>query len=203
MDELARGIGIDPLALRLKNLKDDRLRAVLTAAAEQFGWGRSGPARGHGVGIAGGTEKGSYVATCAEVFVDRADGRVKVVRLVAAFECGAIVNPDHLKNQVEGSLMMGLGGALFEAIRFENGKILNPRFSRYRVPRFSDLPAIEVVLLDRKDLPSQGAGETPIVAVAPAIGNAIFDACGVRRFDLPMAPEGLKVSKRAEASSTK
>lgn len=203
MDELARGIGVDPLTLRLKNLKDDRLRAVLTAAAERFGWGKSKPAAGHGVGIAGGTEKGSYVATCAEVSVDSADGRVRVLRLVAAFECGAIVNPDHLTNQVEGSLMMGLGGALFEAIRFENGKILNPRFSRYRVPRFSDLPAIEVVLLDRKDLPSAGAGETPIVAVAPAIGNAVFDASGVRLHDLPMAPEGLKTSQRTGSTSTK
>lgn len=203
IDELARAIGMDPLAFRLKNLKDDRLRAVLNAAAEQFGWGKSKPEPGHGFGIAGGTEKGSYVATCGEVAVDSADGRVRIVKLVAAFECGAILNPDHLKNQVEGSLMMGLGGALFEAIRFENGKILNPRFSRYRVPRFSDLPAIEVVLLDRKDLPSAGAGETPIVAVAPAIGNALFDASGTRLHDLPMVPEGLKLSKRADSATTK
>src|SRR5262249_52360297 len=112
--------------------------------------------------------------------------------LVTAFECGAILNPDHLKNQVEGAVVMGLGGALFEAIRFENGKILNPRFSRYRVPRFSDVPILETVLLDRKDLPSAGAGETPIVAVAPAIGNAIFQAAGIRLRSLPMAPNGLK-----------
>ena len=97
-------------------------------------------------------------------------GRVKVVRAVSAFECGAIVSPDHLQNQVEGALMMGLGGALYEAIRFENGKILNPHFSEYRVPRFRDTPQIEVVLLDRKDLPSAGAGETPIIGIAPAVG---------------------------------
>ena len=88
---------------------------------------------------------------------------------------------------------MGLGGALFEAIRFDNGKILNPRFSRYRVPRFSDAPQIQIVLLDRKDLPSSGAGETPIVGIAPAIGNAIRDATGVRLRALPMAPKGLKI----------
>jgi isoquinoline 1-oxidoreductase len=88
---------------------------------------------------------------------------------------------------------MGLGGALFEAIQFEDGKILNARFSRYRVPRFSDAPAQEVVLLDRKDLPSAGAGETPIVAVAPAVGNAIFQAVGVRLRSLPMVPDGLKL----------
>ena len=118
---------------------------------------------------------------------------MQVVRAVSAFECGAIVNPDHLKNQVEGAMIMGLGGALFEAIEYEDGKILNPKFSKYRVPRFRDTPEIEVVLLDRKDLPSAGAGETPIVAIAPAIGNAIFDATGVRLRSLPMVPHGLKV----------
>src|SRR5262249_19097992 len=113
-------------------------------------------------------------------------------RLVTAFECGAILNPDHLKNQVEGAVVMGLGGALFEAIDFADGKILNARLSKYRVPRFSDTPALETVLLDRKDLASAGAGETPIVAVAPAIGNAIFAASGVRIRSMPMVPNGLK-----------
>jgi nicotinate dehydrogenase subunit B len=87
--------------------------------------------------------------------------------------------------------MMGLGGALFEAIEFADGKITNPRFSQYRVPRFSDAPAIEVVLLDRKDLPSAGAGETPIIGIAPAIANAIFAATGVRSRSLPLAPNGV------------
>ena len=183
---------IDPLEFRLKNLKDARLRAVLEAAAEAFGWGRKSAAD-HGIGIAAGSEKGSYVATCAEVAVDRASGRVQVVRAVSAFECGAVVNPDHLKNQVEGAMIMGLGGALFEAIEFEDGRDPQPRFSKYRVPRFRDTPQIEVVLLDRKDLPPAGAGETPIVAIAPAIGNAIFDATGVRLRSLPMVPQGLKV----------
>lgn len=191
MDELARRLEIDPLEFRLKNLKDDRLRAVLTAAAERFGWGKKPPA-GRGVGIAGGTEKGGYVASCAEVEVDRSTGRVRVVRTVTAFECGAVVNPDHLANQVEGAVVMGLGGALFEAVRFDDGKILNPRFSRYRVPRFSDVGSVDVVLLDRKDLPSAGAGETPIVAVAPALGNAICDATGVRLRSMPLVPDGWK-----------
>jgi nicotinate dehydrogenase subunit B len=193
IDDLAHAVALDPLEFRLKNLKDARLRAVLEAASKQFGWGKSKPAPGQGFGIAGGTEKGSYVATCAEVAVDRSSGKVQVVRLVTAFECGAILNPDHLKNQVEGAAIMGLGGALFEAIRFADGKILNASFSRYRVPRFSDVPIQETVLLDRKDLTSAGAGETPIVAVAPAIGNAIFQATGKRLRSLPMVPNGLKV----------
>ena len=192
MDELAHAVKLDPLEFRLKNLKDARLRAVLEAAAGAFGWGRKSAAD-HGIGIAAGSEKGSYVATCAEVAVDASSGRVQVVRAVSAFECGAVVNPDHLKNQVEGAMIQGLGGALFEAIEFEDGRILNGRFSKYRVPRFRDTPKIEVVLLDRKDLPSTGAGETPIVTIAPAIGNAIFDAVGVRLRSLPMVPRGLKV----------
>ncbi len=191
MDELARAVKMDPLEFRLKNLRDSRLRAVLEAAAKAFGWGKTKAADGHGFGIAAGTEKGSYLATCAEVAVDRKTGVVKVLRAVAAFECGAIVNPDHLKNQVEGAMVMGLGGALFEAVQFENGKITNPRLSDYRVPRFTDMPAIEIVLLDRKDVPSAGAGETPIIGIAPAVGNAIFDATGIRLRSMPMTPQEL------------
>jgi isoquinoline 1-oxidoreductase len=131
------------------------------------------------------------VATCAEV--EAKDGAVKVVRLVTAFECGAVVNPDHLKNQVEGALVMGLGGALFEAVKFAGGTVTNPRFSRYRVPRFADAPEIDVVLLDRKDLPPAGAGESPIVAVAPAVASALFDATGTRLRSMPLVPDGQKV----------
>jgi isoquinoline 1-oxidoreductase len=197
MDDLARAVRIDPLEFRLKNLKDERLRGVLEAAAAQFGWGRVQSGAGHGVGIAGGTEKGSYVATCAEVATDGAGGEPRIVRLVTAFECGAVLNPDHLRNQVEGAVVMGLGGALFEAIQFADGKILNPRFSKYRVPRFSDVPQLETVLMDRKDLPSAGAGETPIVTVAPAVGNAIFAATGTRLRSLPMLPDGWKAVAKA------
>jgi isoquinoline 1-oxidoreductase len=111
---------------------------------------------------------------------------------VTGFECGAIVNPDGLRNQVEGGIVMGLGGALWEAIEFENGRILNPRLSQYRVPRFSDMPIIETVLLDRKDIPSAGSGETPLIALAPALGSAIQQAAGVRLRSLPLAPHGLK-----------
>ena len=88
--------------------------------------------------------------------------------------------------------MMAIGGALFEAIQFDNGHILNPRLSQYRVPRFSDAPLVEAVLVDRKDLPSAGAGETPIVGLAPAVGNAIFALTGTRLRSLPMAPRGTK-----------
>jgi len=192
IDELAHAVKMDPLEFRMKNLKDERMKAVLTAAANAFGWGKTRSAPNRGYGIAAGFEKGGYIAACAEVSVDRASGKVRIVRVVEAFECGAVVNPDQLKNQIEGSIVMGIGGALFEAIEFDNGKIVNGRFSRYRVPRFSDAPVIETVLVDRKDLPSAGAGETPIVGIAPAVGNAIFNATGIRLRSLPMVPGVLK-----------
>ena len=186
MDELAQLVKMDPVAFRLKNIKDERLKAVLEAAANAFGWAKKKKSEGHGYGIACGFEKGSYIATAAEVSVDSKTRAVKIERVVESFECGAIVNKLHLHNQVEGAVVQAIGGAMFEAIEFKNGQILNGRFSRYRLPRFSDVPKIDVVLLDRKDLPSAGAGETPIVGLAPAVANAIFDATGERLRSLPL-----------------
>jgi len=179
IDELAHTLKMDPLEFRLKNLKDERFSAVLKAAAERFGW-----AKGQGIGIAGGFEKNGYIATCAQVVVEQ--NRIRILRVVEAFDCGAVVNPDHLKNQIEGAISMAIGGALFEQIRFGDGQIQNPRFSQYRVPRFSDIPEIEVVLVDRPDLPSAGAGETPIVGLAPAVANAVFHLNGARLRGLPL-----------------
>ena len=189
MTDLARLVKMDPLDFRIKNLDDDRFVAVLKAAAKSFGWGSSKPA-GHGYGIAGGFEKGGHVGTCAEVVVN-SDKEVKVLRVTQAFEVGAIVNPHHLENQAIGSIIMGLGGALFEAVEFANGKIINSGLSSYRVPRFSDVPKIEVILIDRKDLPSAGAGEAAIIGIAPAIRNAILDATGKALNNLPMIPSGV------------
>ena len=159
---------------------------MIQAAADKFGWKSRKKTADRGFGIAAGFEKAAYVATCAEVSVNPDTGVVKVLRAVASFECGAIVNPDHLRNQIEGAVAMGIGGALFEQIDFAEGKIRTNRLSLYRVPRFADMPVIESVLLDRKDIPSAGAGETPILGIAPAIGNAIFDATGKRIRKLPL-----------------
>ncbi|QNI33866.1 xanthine dehydrogenase family protein molybdopterin-binding subunit [Alloacidobacterium dinghuense] len=194
MDELAHALNMDPLEFRMKNLKDPRLCAVFQAAADRFGWGRSKPAPGHGFGIAGGVEKGGYVATSVDLEVDAASKRVRLRRVVQAWESGAIVNPDGLRNQTMGAVVQAIGGALFEAIQFKDGRILNPHFAQYRVPRFSDIPEIDVVLIDRKDLPSAGAGETGIVGLAPAVGNAIFAATGTRLRSLPMANGGEFIS---------
>jgi isoquinoline 1-oxidoreductase len=191
MNELAHAAKMDPVEFRLKNLKDERQRAVISTVAEKFGWGNTKPSDGRGFGIAAGFEKNGYVSSAAEVVVDQA-GKVRVVRIVTAFDCGAVVNPDGLKNQIEGAVIMGIGGALLESLQFENGRLLNPHLRTYRVPRFSDVPILETVLIDRKDIRSAGAGESPIVATAPAIAEAIFSATGVRLRSMPLAPNGVR-----------
>jgi isoquinoline 1-oxidoreductase len=188
LDELAHRLGVDPVELRLRHLEDERLAAVLRAAAERAGWNEQRRPSGAGLGIACGIEKDGRVATCAEVRVEP-DGRLHVARIVTAFDCGAIVDADNLTNQIEGATVMGLGGALFEQVHLEHGRILTSSLTEYRVPRFTDVPPIEVVLLDRPDLPSAGAGETPIVCVAPALANAVFAATGARLRSLPLLPD--------------
>ena len=186
MDEVAHRLGRDPLEFRLANLADERLADVLRAAAERFGWKTGGHDTGRG--IACGLEKDGRVATAAQVSVDP-DGRLRVVRVVTAYECGAVVNPDTVINQIEGATVVALGGVLFEAVHFDAGAITNGSFSGYRVPRISDVPPIEVVLLHRADLPSAGAGETPMIAVAPAVANAVFDATRRRLRSLPLTAD--------------
>ena len=170
MSEMASALTVDGVEFRLTHLKEDRLRAVLKAAADKIGWPTPSQ-RGGQLGIACGTEKGDFVATAAEVV--RSADTWKVQRIVLAFECGAIVDPGGLQNQLEGAVIQALGGALFETIQFANGRILNGTMEQYRVPRFKDVPAIDVVLVNRPDLPSAGAGETGLMCVAPAIGAAL------------------------------
>jgi isoquinoline 1-oxidoreductase len=188
MDELAAAAGSDPLEFRLAHLENPRLKAVLEKAAEEFGWARRRkqvtPERG--VGLACGTEKNSVVAACVEVAVHRSGKTFTVTEICEAFECGPILNPANLLSQVQGCIVMGLGGALTEKLRFEDGRILNPRFSGYRVPRFRDVPRIDVHLVENRAIPPAGGGETPIIAVAPAIGNAVFAATGRRLRAMPL-----------------
>jgi len=191
MDELAAAAGLDPLEFRLAHLENGRLRDVLEAAANRFNWReRAKKKPGIGVGLACGTEKGSCVAACVEVAVDPAEHRISVRRVCQVFECGAIVNPDNLRSQVEGAIIMGLGPALREEMRFEDGQMRNAHFSKYKVPRFSDVPELDIHLLNRPDLPSAGGGETPIIAIAPAIANAVFHATGQRLRDMPLKLDG-------------
>jgi isoquinoline 1-oxidoreductase len=194
MDELAAAAGADPLEFRLTHLTNQRIRTVLERAATQFGWSdrRRSVTPERGVGLACGTEKGSVVAACVEVAIDRQRGEIRVNEVCEAFECGPIQNPANLTSQVQGCIIMGMGGALWEEIQFENGKMLNPSFAGYRVPRFRDIPRIDVQLVNNTDIPSAGGGETPIIAIAPAIGNAVFAATGVRLRSMPMHGDALK-----------
>jgi CO/xanthine dehydrogenase Mo-binding subunit len=188
MNELAEAAGRDPLAFRLAHLDNARLRAVLETAAQRFDWSERVKNKDPhvGVGLACGTEKGSYVAACVEIALDREPDRITVRRVCEVFECGAILNPNNLLAQVQGCIVMGLGPALREEMQFEGGKLTNATFGKYLVPRFKDVPEFDIHLLDRPDLPSVGAGETPIMAIAPAIANAVFHATGVRMHALPI-----------------
>lgn len=195
IDELAYSAGVDPVDYRLGLLQDERLAAVMEAAARRFGWWFpwypvGGPAlwaKGwlrRGGGVAVGLEDNRRVATCAEV---RPDGiaRLRVTRIVTAYECGAVVNPDAVIVQIEGGTTMALGGALAGSLAFGRDQADSPSLSAGQVPGPADAPKIEVLLLDRPDLPSTGVGATPLIALAPAIANAIFAATGQRLHSMP------------------
>ncbi len=184
MDEIAATVGADPVELRLRNLSHPRFRAVLESAADQFGWQPAPQPSKRGVGVALGLDVGSYVAACVELDVQGKE--VHVRRVSASLDCGLTVNPSGARNQVEGSVVMGLGTALYEGADFEAGRLLNGSFARYRVPRSNNIPRIDVSLVGDPDVPSTGAGEPAIVAVAPAIANAVFDQTGVRHRELPI-----------------
>ena len=188
MDELAAAAGKDPLEFRLAHLEDGRLKDVLVEAAKKFNfserWKKKDPKVG--IGLACGTEKGSYVAACCEVAIDAEEGKISVKKVTQAYECGAIVNPANLKAQVAGAIIMGIGPALREEMKFASGKMLNAAFSKYLVPRMDDVPELDIHLVNRPDIPSIGAGETPIICIAPAIANAVFHATGQRIRQMPL-----------------
>jgi CO/xanthine dehydrogenase Mo-binding subunit len=188
MDEMAAAAGADPLEFRLTHLKDPRLRGVLEEAARRFKWTERVKQKqpNRGVGLACGTEKGSFVACCAVVEVDRAKNDIRVRDVCQTFDCGPVLNPENLRNQMEGAIIMGLGPALREEIRIKDDIVANPSFRQYRVPRFADVPTIEVYAMNRADVEPAGAGETPIIGIAPAIGNAVFNATGVRLRAMPL-----------------
>ncbi len=184
MDEIAGATGLDPVELRLLNLTEPRFRRALEQTADLFGWADYVPTEGRSAGIALGIDVGSYVATAAEVSLQGND--VRLHRVAASLDCGLVVNPEGARNQMEGAIMMGIGGALFEAADFEGGRVLNSGFARYRVPRITDTPEIEVRLVGDEDTPSTGAGEPGIVPIGAAISNAVFALTGQRHRELPI-----------------
>lgn len=191
MDIMAEAAGMDPLEFRLKNTTDPRMVSVLEAIRDASGWeSRVGTAEnGRGRGVSCGIDAETYVALMAEVTVNRETGDVKVDRVVCAQDMGVVVNPDGARMQMEGCIAMGLGYALSEEIRFEGGRILDRNFGTYELARFSQMPAIETLLVPNDDIPPKGGGEPPIINMGAVVANAVFDATGARIFHLPMTPK--------------
>ena len=194
IDVMAAKAGIDPLEFRLSNLTEKRMRGVLKAAAEKFGWTPAKGPSGRGFGIACGSDVNVPVALIAEVKVDERTGGVQVRRVVCAQDIGLVINPEGAKLQVEGCVTMGMGYALTEEVHFNGGKILDLSFGTYELPRFSWVPQIETVLIKADDSPSKGGGEPPIICMGGVIANAVYDATGARLLQIPMTRERVKAA---------
>jgi nicotinate dehydrogenase subunit B len=204
MDELAATAGVDPLEYRLRYLKDPRERMVLEAAAERAGWQvRPAPAshkkeaelaEGRGVAFARYENDQAIVACIAEVQVELSSGVVRVERIVVAHDCGLIINPDGVKNQIEGNVIQSLSRALKEEVQFDEMGITSVDWETYPILTFSEVPEVEIVLIDRPDQPAVGAGEPSTVTTAAAVANAVFDATGVRLRQIPFTPERVRES---------
>ena len=201
IDIMAAALGVDPLEFRLRNLTDERMTRVLQAAADAFGWKAAPTPSGRGHGIACSIDAGSYVATMAEVRVDPATGRVKVLRIVCAQDMGIVVNPVGAKMQIEGGLTMGLGYTLSEDLRFRGGEILDRNFDTYEIPRFTAAPRIEAVLVKNDALAPQGGGEPAVTTTGAVIANAVFDATGARLLRLPMSPDRILEALAAKGAA--
>lgn len=196
IDIMASQAGLDPLQFRLRNLKDERMKRVLEAVAEKFGYSLSKAPSGKGYGLACTDYLNTYLATLAEVEVDEGSGEIQVKRVVCAQDTGEVINPKGVKLQVEGCITMGLGYVLTEEVRFRGGEILDENFGTYQIPRFSWTPQIETVLVRNPEIPPQGCGEPAITPMGAVIANAVYDATGARLFTLPMTPERVKQALR-------
>ena len=197
MDELAEAAGADPVAFRLKHLKDERGRAVLQAAADKAGWKpgtKSDGTAGRGVAFTRYETTKTYVALVADVTVDRSSGEVRVERVTAAADAGQTINPDGLKNQIEGGIIQGTSWTLKEQIAFDRQRIVSRDWVGYPILTFAEVPAVDVVLIDRPESPPLGAGEASQGPISAAIANAIRHATGARLRDLPFTPERVKAA---------
>jgi isoquinoline 1-oxidoreductase len=192
IDIMAAKAKVDPLEFRLNNTSDARMRRVLQAVADRFGWKKATIPSGRGYGLACGIDAETYVAAMAEVRVDKATGNVKVVRIVMAQEMGTVINPEGAKMQMEGCITMGLGYTLSEDISFKGGQIFTTNFDTYELPRFSILPQIEAILVKNDELSPKGGGEPAIVPIGAVVANAIFDATGARLHQFPFTPDRVK-----------
>jgi CO/xanthine dehydrogenase Mo-binding subunit len=193
MDELAVAAKIDPLEFRLRHLDDPRAIEVLKIAAQNADWGTALPqGEGQGIAFAQYENEEAYVATVAQVHVDTKSGEVRVRRIVVAHDCGLIVNPDGLRNQIEGNVVQSTSRALKEQVTWDDSHITSVDWDTYPILKFSEVPDVEVVLINHPDQPAVGAGEPATITTAPAIANAIFAATGARVREIPFTPKRVR-----------
>jgi CO/xanthine dehydrogenase Mo-binding subunit len=202
-DEIAASLEVDALEFRTSRLRDPRALAVLNRASTAFGWkprpspnpeARGGWAAGRGVAYVRYKMAENYVATFVEVAVERATGRIDVKRVVCAHDCGLVVNPDALRHQIEGGIVQGLSRALHEEVQFDESRVTSVDWASYPILRFPEVPSIDVILIERPEETLWGGGEASTVPVAAALGNAIFDATGVRLRRVPFTSERVKLA---------
>jgi len=211
MDEIAAELRADPVQFRLAYLKNNkRVSEALRTAAEKSGWAeRPSPALAisekimKGRGVAVNLRGGSIPAVVAEVEVDTSTGKIRVARITVAFDCGLIINPDGVRNQIEGNMMQGVSRTLFEEVKFDATGVKSLDWASYPVLRFQDVPDVQIQLINRPELPATGAAEGPIVVVPAAIANAVFDATGVRLREIPFTPERVLNALKVKPAGTK
>jgi CO/xanthine dehydrogenase Mo-binding subunit len=201
MDDMAAAAGVDPVEFRMRYLtgaNNQRVAAVLRAAAERAKWQprvsrrapdttrRANILAGHGVAISG--MAGTVVAQIADIELDKSSGKIAVKKVTVAHDCGIIVNPDGLRNQIEGNVIQGTSRALMEEVNFDAAGVRNLNWNTYPIIRFRDVPEVDIVLIDQRGMQPFGGGEAASIATAAAIGNAVFDATGVRLRQVPFTP---------------
>jgi CO/xanthine dehydrogenase Mo-binding subunit len=199
MDELAHAAGVDSLEYRLRFLKDQRARDVLTKCAEKFGWSsyEKKPNRGRGIAVGRYKNLAAFVAIAMEIEVTRRNGRIRVLRVVGADDSGEIVNPNGIANQVEGGIIQSLSWTLKEEVKFDKTSVLSRDWASYPIITFAEIPKIDVVLVDRPGEPFLGTGEAPTGPTAAALANAVFDASGARMRHIPFTPDRVKEALRS------
>jgi CO/xanthine dehydrogenase Mo-binding subunit len=198
MDELATAAGADPLEFRLRHLADPRARDVLAAVAQSAEWASPlPPDEGRGIAFARYENQEAYVAMVAHVHVERASGAVRVRRIVVAHDCGLIINPDGVRNQIEGNVVQSVSRALKEEVVFDTARVTTLDWESYPILTFSEAPEVEIVLLDRPDQPPVGAGEPATITTAAAIANAICAATGARLRQVPFTPRRVRAALSA------
>ncbi len=195
MDEFAAAAHTDPLEFRLRHLSDPRATEVLRTVAQHAGWDAPLPAgEGRGIAFAQYENEETYVACVAHVQVDKESGEVRVKRVVAAHDCGLVINPDGVRNQIEGNVIQSMSRALKEQVTFDETHIISVDWETYPILKFSEVPDVEIILIDRPDQPAVGAGEPATITTAPAIANAIFAATGARLREVPFTPKRLRAA---------